>query len=309
MHKTDLLYFELLKKEISLTLQKSHPGLSSSIHDWKGQDIILFQEDLIKCVNGQVSEKWFYTHLKSSGQKLPRIDMLIMLSKYAGYSGWTEFKLKHFHDIPKKNAVKLNSKFLSYIILIIILLGTITWAITKIFNTRSYTFCFIDSDRKTAIQGETIEIILLYDGESPVEMKCDSLGHFKIKTRKQKIRFIVKTPYYKTDTITRIVNKRRKNENIKLRTNDYALMIHYFSTSNITDWNKRRKQLDNMFANNVQIYQVFDKNNSGMELYNKQEFINKLTMPVNSLKNIEIIETIYTGNKISMLRFRQLNNK
>ena len=63
-----------------------------------------------------------------------------------------------------------------------------------------------------------------------------------------------------------------------------------------------------MFADNVQIYQIFDKNNSGMELYNKQEFINKLTMPVNSLKNIEIIETIYTGNKISMLRFRQIIN-
>jgi hypothetical protein len=45
----------------------------------------------------------------------------------------------------------------------------------------------------------------------------------------------------------------------------------------------------------------------GMEMYNKEEFIDKLTMPLNSLKNIEIIETIFDGNRIKELRFKQEN--
>jgi len=43
----------------------------------------------------------------------------------------------------------------------------------------------------------------------------------------------------------------------------------------------------------------------GMELYTKWEFINKLTMPANSLKHIEILDTRYIDDRIIMLRFRQ----
>ena len=42
-----------------------------------------------------------------------------------------------------------------------------------------------------------------------------------------------------------------------------------------------------------------------MEIYNKNEFINKLTIPSGSLKDIEVIDTQYTDGKITYLRFRQ----
>ena len=42
-----------------------------------------------------------------------------------------------------------------------------------------------------------------------------------------------------------------------------------------------------------------------MEMYNKKEFVNKLTTPLKSLKSIEVIETIYSGDEISILRFTQ----
>ena len=141
------------------------------------------------------------------------------------------------------------------------------------------------------------------DNESSMVSKCDSTGCFKFTTNKEKIKFIVRSPYYKPDTITRIVyDKEIREEQIQLKTNDYALMIHMFSKSKVKNWKKRRSQLDQMLADNAKIYQVYEDGRTGMEIYNKKDFINKLTMPLKSLKRIEITETIYTGDKISILR-------
>lgn len=116
---------------------------------------------------------------------------------------------------------------------------------------------------------------------------------------------VVKTPYYLSDTIVRKLNPNKREENIMLQANNYALMIHYFSKVNIDNWQKRRVQLDEMIDESALIYQVIDDGETGMELYNKTEFINILTMPVKSLINIEILDTKYKDGKISILRFRQ----
>jgi len=307
MPNQDHIYFAMLKKEIVATLQQSVPGVSSAIETWKGQDIVHFQEDLAQKVNGRISEKWFYTHIKLSNNNLPRIDILNLLSKYAGYIDWSDFKLKNelgdHYTLPDKP--KTRSLFVWIIWLIAGLF--IIFVLYKAFGPGTFHFCFVDADKKLPVTNQPIQIVLLNDGESPVYKQCEN-GCFSIKTNSQKIRFIVKTPYYKTDTITRVLNSKFNEESINLQTNDYALMIYYFSRSKKVDWEKRRKQLDNMIAENAQIFQVYD-NNVGMDLYNKHEFINKLTMPVKSLKNVEVIETIYTGNKISVLRFRQTLNQ
>lgn len=302
MSQNELAYFALLKQHIASTLQQSVPGVSSAIESWKGQDIVYFQEDLAQKINGRISEKWFYTHIKDENQKLPRIDILNLLSRYTGYIDWADFKLKNEIALPQEVQVKRSLKpgwiVWSFIVLLAVL------SIYLLFGPKTYRFYFLDADKKTTISNQPIDIILLYDGESPEHLQCKD-GCFSIRTAKAKIRFVVKAPYYKADTITRILNK--KYENIPLQTNDYALMIHYFSTARKVDWMKRRKQLDLMITENARIFQVYEREDVGMELYNKQEFIDKLTMPVQSLKDIEVIETIYTGNKISMLKFKQLD--
>src|ERR1035437_1054799 len=304
MHDEDNIYFALLKNEIAARLQQTILGISLSIESWKGQDIVYFQEDLANKVNGRISEKWFYTHVKLGNSKLPRIDILNLLSKYCGYNDWTDFKLNNGDRIESYAVQKPKTKNILLRPSLLIIISIIVFALYKIFGPQTFHFCFVDADKKTAINNQSIQIILLKDGESPVNMLCSN-GCFTIKTSGQKIKFIVKTPYYKTDTITRVLNNYTDGENIHLQTNDYALMIYYFSRSKKVDWEKRRKQLDYMMAENARIYQVYDDDKVGMELYNKKEFINKLTMPLQSLKNIEIIETIYTGSKISVMRFRQ----
>jgi len=304
MQENEHIYFALLKKEIAARLQQTIPGISLSIESWKGQDIVHFQEDLANKVNGRISEKWFYTHVKLNNNNLPRIDILNLLSKYSGYIDWADFKLKNNNQIeniaveePKKRKVFLWTSICMVCVIMI-------FSLYKIFGPHKFQFCFVDADKKTLINNQPIQIILLNEGESPVITQCIN-GCFELKTAQPKIKFIVKTPYYKIDTITRVLNKYTSGESIHLQTNDYALMIYYFSRSKKVDWDKRRKQLDYMIAENARIYQVYDDDKVGMELYNKREFINKLTMPVQSLKNIEIIETMYTGSKISVLRFRQ----
>jgi hypothetical protein len=307
MSDNGLIYFSLLKNEIVEVLKKSYPSIPSAIENWKGQDIVYFQDDLLAKVKGSISEKWFYTHVKLPGDKLPRIDMLNLLSRYAGYTDWNDFKEKKKTETPEKieekPVPKSNKKKLGLIaIAIICVLAIILYFILR---PKTYTFCFFDANQQTLLTNENIEIIILNEGESPIYRRCEK-GCFSVKSTNPKIRFVVKTPYYKVDTITRILNSVDGNEIVRLRPNDYAMMIHYFSKSKLDDWQKRRKQLNAMFTDNAQIYQMYDDKEIGMELYNKAEFINKLTMPLRSLQNIEVIETVYSDNRISVLKFRQI---
>ncbi len=96
MSDLDLLHFEQLKKEVQAEYLNDHTPSSSEISKWKGIDIIYFQEDLRKKGKGNMSEKSFYTYFKNSPVlKLPRIDMLNILSIYAGYVSWYDFKKNH----------------------------------------------------------------------------------------------------------------------------------------------------------------------------------------------------------------------
>jgi len=92
----DLLHFEQLKKDVQAQYLKEYTPSYDDISKWKGIDIIYFQEDLRKKAKGNISEKSFYTYFKNSPvTKLPRIDMLTLLSVYAGYNSWYEFKKQH----------------------------------------------------------------------------------------------------------------------------------------------------------------------------------------------------------------------
>lgn len=88
---SEIELFNLLKKEITNRFFESNSASSKDISDWKGQDIVTFQEDVFSKTKSTVSEKWFYTYFKSDFKKLPRIDMLNLLTQYIGYSGWAHF--------------------------------------------------------------------------------------------------------------------------------------------------------------------------------------------------------------------------
>lgn len=107
MSEIEFLYFQSLKKAVQEKYLESHSPSFDDISKWKGIDIIYFQEDLRQKAKGNISEKTFYTYFKNNAQeKVPRIDMLNILSVYIGYNSWSEFRKKNpIADEKKDNDI------------------------------------------------------------------------------------------------------------------------------------------------------------------------------------------------------------
>lgn len=309
----ELEFFYYLKKELLRKYQETYPQWKRSIHDFKGKEIASFQELLEEKVNSRISEKWFYTHLKpTKNEKLPRMDMLDLLSQFLDFSDWEHFKNEHQIQIEKEKDLEVrNSKNLtSYSTKKIAIFASIILGFALLVFSFFYKknegcqFCFEDADTKELIKDQAIEIEIFQVGESPIIQKTNTQGCFKWSIENEKITFAIHASYYHSDTITRVVKNQNQKEIISLKKDDYALMIHLFSTSNFEDWEKRRNQLDQMIADDAIIFQV-EKGNTmaGLDMLNKEEFIDRLTLPINSLKNIRIIHSIYQDEKIYRLRF------
>lgn len=96
MSDIEFSYFQTLKNAVQAKYLETHSPSFDDISKWKGIDIIYFQEDLRQKAKGNISEKTFYTYFKNNPQeKIPRIDMLNILSIYSGYSSWFDFKKKN----------------------------------------------------------------------------------------------------------------------------------------------------------------------------------------------------------------------
>ena len=241
--------------------------------------------------------------MKSENAKLPRIDILNFLSHYVGYHSWEDFK--HFHAGSKEKQDESKSKQSLYLMpLFMVIILTIIYFAFKSFYAQEYTFCFYDNVTKQSISNNIIEVTVLEEKESPRNYLCDINGCFSLKTNRNKVRFVVETPYYRRDTISRHLNSFNRSERIKLEVDDYAIMLHYFSNSKVNDWLKRRDNLNEIFSDNAKIFQVYE-GTIGMEIYNKWEFINKLTVPTRGLSDIVILDKKYEGEQITHLRFKQ----
>ena len=305
MQQEDIRLYSLLRKEIAFAMKRSYPGINPEISEWKGQDIINFQEELLKKVNGRISEKWFYMHMKSSGESLPRIDVLNLLSQFCGYQNWDDFRYRNTGGVRISETLKKTNTIFIIIPLVITGIMILLFALYKIINIQNYCFSFVDADTGEVIVNTRIQAELILTEETPVSYISDNEGNIFLRTDQSKIKLAVSAPCYLNDTIIRIIKKFNRHEKIRLKSDSYALMIQYFSQTNVKAWEKRREQLDRMLSDNALIYQVPDqKEGNGMELYNKWEFIDKLTMPVSSLRHITIVNARYEKKQIVILRFK-----
>ncbi len=267
--------------------------------EWKGETIALFQEELISSTKGSISEKSFYTYFKKTPAKLPRIDVLNLLSMYAGYSNWEEFKNAHSGFIVDKvseaKKTKLTAPLLGAVALLVIVVGYLYFN-----QENTFTFCLVDEDEQTPLRYK-VSIEIIKPNESSVFLQTDEYGCFSYDTANDAIHFVAQSPYYKTDTIVRKTTS-KSSLTVPMRKDDYALMLKYYSDGNLSDVVKRRKQLENLIAPKAQIYQVFP-NVTGIELFTKKEFIHKMTIPTSALKNMHILDKEYAEGKITKLKF------
>ena len=297
MNAANKLFFQLLKEAVADTFLQENVA-PKRISMWKGEEIVAFQEDLFQRTKGRVSEKWFYSYFKKEPEKLPRIDMLNLLSDYAGYKGWNDFKAAHPEAETIAESEPKRNNYL-WLLLPVILLVIALFLFSD--QENEFRFCMLDEDRNQPITQLPVDIKILTENESPIYLKTDSSGCFTYSTTENTIRFVVQSPYHKTDTIFRNIDS-NENAIVKLATDDYALMLRYYSSGNVNELNKRKLQLEKLIADEAEIYQVFP-GHSGIELFSKTEFISKLTVPTGSLKNINILQKQYDGGKIIKLKF------
>lgn len=294
MEKTESYHFDLLKKELVVTFLKTHSA-PKTIEDWKGEDIVLFQEDLFDKVKGKVSEKWFYTYCKNTSDKLPRIDILNLLSKYIGYENWNDFVTKN--EKERSNIILKKPVLFGISILLISIIG---WTLVKP-KTNEFVFCFVDQITDIPITKSHLNITVLSKTESPLYLKTDSLGCFRHKTTAKQITFVVSSPYHKTDTITRRIVSNSNNK-VRIASDDYSLMLDYYANNNVKDWKVRQLNLNNLISNNAKIYRFYG-NDLGVEVYSKLNFIQLISTPTNTLKKIKILDKVIEHEKIVKLKF------
>ena len=340
----DLSYFEQLKAEIQAEYLKNNSPSEENISKWKGIDIIYFQEDLRKKAKGNISEKTFYTYFKTPNiDKLPRIDMLNLLSIYAGYESWFDFKKQHSsedkeitnnttenleqkpilqknnivnQEYKEKNNYKLlkNTKTYIWVITSIILGILIVFLVfsDQIFK-KTYQFCFTDADRGTNIQS-TIDIRVIKDNESPILYKVKPGKCFVFNTKDKTLKMEISAPLYEKIEISRNLENALEIETISLKPDDYALMLHYYSTKDTDNTSleyikMRQQKLNNLISDSALIYQVFDNDIYGVETLTKQKYIGLVTTPTKSLQNLKVIATKIKNGKIVSIKFKIENNE
>lgn len=283
------------------------------IKEWKGQEIIGFQDHLRSKTGSTVSEKWFYTYVKNQPEKLPRVDILNLLCTYIDAHSWSAFAkaeketikaaVEHSHQLEKKESRKENWNHLfksiaGFVIMACIYAGYNWWQSTQ---KTAFSICFYDQDRKSLITDLSVELVLI-DGMGKTYHKADSTGCFHGEAASNKITLIARSSFHKNDTLIMDFDQSISRDQY-LQTDDYALMLDYYSNNKVTAYKKRREQLDKLIEDNAIIMEVLP-HSIGVTLYDKEDFINKLTTPTNSLKRLQIIDTKYQNEKITKLKFK-----
>lgn len=319
MKDLELSYFEELKKEIQTEYLKNNTPSDDDISKWKGIDITYFQEELRKKAKGNISEKTFYTYFKSSNlDKLPRIDMLNLLSNYIGYDSWYEFKKQHsyidesFKKEEEKSIFNLRYSYIYSIILLCLLFGIGILLFGELFN-KTYQFCFTDADRGNSIQNN-INIKIIKENESPIHYKIKAGECFLITTKDKTLKMEVSSPMYETLEIFRNLENAPEVENIALKPDDYALMLYYYSTkdtnnSSLEHIRNKQQKLNHLISEDALIYQIFDNEIYGIETLSKQKYIGLVTTPTKSLQNLKVLATKMENGKIVSIKFKIETNE
>mgnify|MGYP005990712311 CR=1 FL=1 len=297
--------FQNLKNDVLLVYKEHHPYFEGHWKTFSSQDIQNLMELVETKVKQTISEKWIYTHLKpETNEKLPRKDMLDILSQLVGYSGWEEYLFKQRIAVaaPEDKREQSNSDKLIWIGLLLACVLSSAFVFYQFIFEKDdiHSLEVKDSYTNDKINTDDIKAVIVNDSaEIPVEIINSEL---QIKT-KDSARVVIKSPFYEDKTI--VVKNTHPHPNIVLEPDDYAMMLKAFMKSDIKDWQTRKEQLQKILADDLEVI-VMLKNNLGAEYFNKEEFSEKLIIPSESLKKMKVIEITNTTNKqINFIRILQ----
>jgi len=292
--------FQLLKTDVLLAYKKQHPYFEGTWKTFSSQDILNLIDLIENKINQRVSEKWVYTHLKpENNPKLPRKDMLDILSQLVGCSSWDEYVFKNKKGVSKEiEPIRKKQKTGIWIISGIVFIGIVAYSFYLFNDTEPKTIIIKDAFTNKKINSDEIKATVIEnETETPIKI-VDS----EIEVSKENTKVVLKSPYYRKKTI--VVNKDSQSD-IALQPDDYAMMLKAFMKSDIKDWQTRKVQLQKILAEDLEVIVVL-RDNLGFEYFNKVEFSEKLIVPSASLKKMRLIDIQHNvKNEINFVRIIQ----
>jgi len=304
---TELEQFQELKDKVLLKYQEQYPFFQGTWKTFSSQDI----QNLIGLIEVQckqtISEKWIYTHLKpETNSKIPRKDMLNILSQFVGYSGWDEFTFeeKIFESKASKEVTKFKTKFWFALLLLIFGIAVALVFFYKKEAPKAKDIELNNEFTNEKVNSNEVKVYEVNDSVSkPLEVKE---GKVQVSNEDKKTKLVIKSPFYKTKTVDLNANGEvSESKKIDLKPDDYAMMLKAFMASDIKDWKTRKEQLDKILSDNLEVM-VMLKDNLGAEYFNKTEFSQKLIIPTATLRKMKIIEIEKeTNQKIKFIRITQ----
>ncbi|MFY7739928.1 MAG: hypothetical protein ACOVQC_05365 [Flavobacterium sp.] len=305
---TELEKFQELKQKVLLKYQEHHPFFQGTWKTFSSQDI----QNLIGLIEENckqtISEKWIYTHLKpETNNKIPRKDMLNILSEFVGFSGWDEFtfeeKIVQTIQGSQSEKSKISKKWL---LLLFIPLALVVVFFSKKEDSKPKTIQLNNEYTNEKVNAEEVKVFEVKDSvKQELEIKE---GKVQVSNNgNEKSKLVIESPFYLPKTIVINPNGTTKEppKRIDLKPDDYAMMLKAFMLSDIKDWQTRKEQLNKILSDNLEVI-VMLKDDLGAEYFNKSEFSQKLIVPTASLKKMKIVEIKNDANdKIQFIRIKQ----
>lgn len=285
MRDSELFY--QLKEEVLGAYRNRYPFYQG---DWKtfgARDIQNLIDAIEKETRQTISEKWIYTHLKpETNEKLPRKDMLDILSRFVGYSGWDEFIFKSKEG--KNSNDKKRSLLWVWVVSGIVVTGILAYGI----------FHNNPDDGQNAEPPNNVEKTLpvteeadIHEMEPDAESQTDTTVSLEAKENQN-------------GTLTKH-SEIAKEEQTFLEPEDYKMILKAFMQSDIKDWATRKQQLDKILSPELEVI-VMLGDNLGAEYFNKPEFSQKLIVPTASVRKMKIMDLqTDANNKVRFIRIQQ----
>lgn len=299
----ELELFQLLKQEVLLAYQKQYPYFQGNWKSFSSQDIQNLIELIEEKTKQGISEKWIYTHLKpETNLKLPRKDMLDILSQFSGFSGWDEFVFKNKEvSIEQKEVLPKKNNKKTFIMLGI--LAVIALVAFIIYSDKKMTqkFQLKNEFTKETIQAKDVKAYKI-EGNKKVPIPIQN-AEVEVEAKDETTKIVIESPYYKKQEVK--VAKTSGKTEILMKPDDYAMMLKAFMKSDIKNWETRKVQLHKILSEDLEVI-VMLKNDLGFEYFNKKEFAEKLIVPTESVKNMQILEIRNDeAGKIEFIRIKQ----
>jgi hypothetical protein len=283
----DLELFYRLKEKVLVAYRDCYPFFQGDWKSFGSRDI----QNLIDAIENKtrqtISEKWIYTHLKpETNEKLPRKDMLDILSLFVGYTGWDEFTFQMQEDV--NGTVKGRSLLWVWVVAGIVLVGIIAYGIIQ--NSGVV-------DTKTE-PSEAIEKPILETKESKMNEK-EPDGETQNSTN---------VPFKAKEKENGILTKQGERNGITesfLGPKDYTMILKAFMLSDTKGWETRKQKLDKILSPDLEVIVILG-NNLGAEYLNKTEFAQKLILPTASVRKMKITDLqTGTNNQVRFIRIQQ----